>query len=137
IAEGVGPDSLVGLGMRRSVDLLVGMYAVLAAGGAYVPIDPDQPAERNRYILATANPVLLLTTSRDAGDVPGLRSVEIDTVDVSDFADGRIADVERNAPLRSGNTAYVIFTSGSTGRPKGVAVGHGAIVNRLVWMQAE
>ncbi|WP_139812868.1 AMP-binding protein, partial [Prescottella equi] len=137
IAEGVGPDSLVGLRMRRSVDLLVGMYAVLAAGGAYVPIDPDQPAERNRYILATANPVLLLTTSRDAGDVPGLRSVEIDTVDVSDFADGPIADVERNAPLRSGNTAYVIFTSGSTGRPKGVAVGHGAIVNRLVWMQAE
>ncbi|WP_275792820.1 non-ribosomal peptide synthetase [Prescottella equi] len=137
IAEGVGPDSLVGLGMRRSVDLLVGMYAVLAAGGAYVPIDPDQPAERNRYILATANPVLLLTTSRDAGDVPGLRSVEIDTVDVSDFADGPIADVERNASLRSGNTAYVIFTSGSTGRPKGVAVGHGAIVNRLVWMQAE
>ncbi|NKR52527.1 AMP-binding protein [Rhodococcus hoagii] len=51
--------------------------------------------------------------------------MEIDTVDVSDFADGPIADVERNAPLRSGNTAYVIFTSGSTGRPKGVAVGHG------------
>ncbi|MFC9515898.1 amino acid adenylation domain-containing protein [Nocardiaceae bacterium NPDC056970] len=136
IAEGVGPDSLVGLGMRRSVDLLVGMYAVLAAGGAYVPVDPDQPAERNGYILRTANPVLLLTTSRDAGDT-GLRRVEIDTVDVSDFADGPVADVERLAPLRSGNTAYVIFTSGSTGRPKGVAVEHGAIVNRLVWMQAE
>ncbi|MFM1724724.1 amino acid adenylation domain-containing protein [Rhodococcus sp. PAM 2766] len=137
IAEGVGPDSLVGLGMRRSVDLLVGMYAVLAAGGGYVPIDPDQPAERNRYILETANPVLLLTTSRDAGDMPGLRSVEIDTVDVSDCADGPVTDAERRAPLRSGNTAYVIFTSGSTGRPKGVAVEHGAIVNRLVWMQAE
>ncbi|NKR52526.1 AMP-binding protein [Rhodococcus hoagii] len=57
---GCGAGLVGGLGMRRSVDLLVGMYAVLAAGGAYVPIDPDQPTERNRYILATANPVCCL-----------------------------------------------------------------------------
>ncbi|MDH6279131.1 non-ribosomal peptide synthetase [Prescottella agglutinans] len=138
IEEGVGPDSLVGLGMRRSVDLLVGMYAVLAAGGGYVPIDPDQPAERNGYILETANPVLLLSTSRDATDlsVP-TRMVELDTVDVSGFSDAPLSDADRGAVLRGSNTAYVIFTSGSTGRPKGVAVEHAAIVNRLVWMQAE
>ncbi|QCQ92199.1 non-ribosomal peptide synthetase [Rhodococcus sp. SGAir0479] len=138
IGQGVGPDSLVGLGMCRSVDLLVGMYAVVAAGGGYVPVDPDQPAERNGYILTTANPVLLLSTSRDRSGLPdGQRIVELDTVDVSGFSDAPVGDGERRAPLRSGNTAYVIFTSGSTGRPKGVAVGHAAIVNRLVWMQAE
>ncbi|WP_420878882.1 amino acid adenylation domain-containing protein [Rhodococcus sp. (in: high G+C Gram-positive bacteria)] len=140
IAEGVGPDSLVGLGMRRSVDLLVGMYAVLAAGGAYVPIDPDQPAERNGYILDTAAPALVLSTSRDHVEVAGERSVPVvlvDEVDVSGFSSAPVSDVDRLGALRGSNTAYVIFTSGSTGRPKGVAVEHGAIVNRLVWMQAE
>ncbi|MBU4617793.1 AMP-binding protein, partial [Rhodococcus sp. GG48] len=140
IAEGVGPDSLVGLGMRRSVDLLVGMYAVLAAGGAYVPVDPDQPAERNGYILDTAAPAVVLSTSRDGFEVAGQRSVPVvllDDADVSGFSSAPVSDADRIGPLRGSNTAYVIFTSGSTGRPKGVAVGHGAIVNRLVWMQAE
>ncbi|NKR94815.1 amino acid adenylation domain-containing protein [Rhodococcus hoagii] len=140
IAEGVGPDSLVGLGMRRSVDLLVGMYAVLAAGGAYVPVDPDQPASRNGYILDTAAPAVVLSTSRDGFEVAGQRPVPVvllDDVDVSGFSSAPVSDADRIGPLRGSNTAYVIFTSGSTGRPKGVAVGHGAIVNRLVWMQAE
>ncbi|WP_433606607.1 non-ribosomal peptide synthase/polyketide synthase [Prescottella agglutinans] len=138
IAEGVGPDSLVGLGMRRSLDLLVGMYAVLAAGGGYVPVDPDQPAERNGYILETANPVLLLSTSRDRTGLPASRTVvDIDSVDVSMYSDAPVTGEERRALLRPDNAAYVIFTSGSTGRPKGVAVSHAAIVNRLVWMQAE
>ncbi|CAM2828224.1 non-ribosomal peptide synthetase [Prescottella defluvii] len=138
IAEGFGPDSLVGLGMRRSLDLLVGMYAVLAAGGGYVPIDPDQPAERNRYILETANPALVLSTSREASELPAaVQIVELDSLDVSGFSDAPVADVDRVGSLRGSSVAYVIFTSGSTGRPKGVAVEHAAIVNRLVWMQAE
>jgi len=138
IEAGVGPDSLVGLGMRRSVDLLVGMYAVLTAGGGYVPVDPDQPAERNAYILETANPVLLLSTSRDRTGLPASGTlVDIDTVDVSMYSDAPVTGEERRALLRPDNAAYVIFTSGSTGRPKGVAVEHAAIVNRLVWMQAE
>ncbi|MFC9515899.1 non-ribosomal peptide synthase/polyketide synthase [Nocardiaceae bacterium NPDC056970] len=138
IAEGVGPDTLVGLGMRRSLDLLVGMYAVLAAGGGYVPIDPDQPAERNAYILETANPVLLLSTSRDSVDLPGsARPVTLDDVDLSRFSDAPVTDAERRAPLRPTNAAYVIFTSGSTGRPKGVAVEHAAIVNQIEWLCAE
>ncbi|MCL2536547.1 MAG: amino acid adenylation domain-containing protein, partial [Nocardiaceae bacterium] len=138
VAEGVGPDSLVGLAMRRSVDLLVGMYAVVVAGGGYVPLDPDQPAERNGYILETAAPVLVLSTSRDAADLPATtRVVDLDTTDVAGFSDAPLSDADRLGVLRGSNTAYVIFTSGSTGRPKGVAVSHAAIVNRLVWMQAE
>ncbi len=138
IEAGVGPESLVALGMRRSIDLVVGMYAVTAAGGAYVPLDPDHPADRTRYILDTARPVRVLTTSRDAADLPvDDRAVEIDRLELDEFADGPLTDADRVAPLYPANTAYVIFTSGSTGRPKGVAVSHAAIVNRLVWMHAQ
>ena len=70
IAVGVGPESLVALAMRRSVDLLVGMYAVVKAGGAYVPLDPDQPAERIALHPAIAAACVVLTTARDEFDVP-------------------------------------------------------------------
>ncbi|MBF4481066.1 non-ribosomal peptide synthase/polyketide synthase [Rhodococcus rhodochrous] len=138
ISQGVGPETAVGLAVRRSFDLLVGMYAIVKAGGAYVPLDPDQPADRNAYILDTAAPVAVLTTTRDAFESPAAaRTIEIDTLDVSDLPSGPITDADRIETLTPANTAYVIFTSGSTGRPKGVAVPHGAIVNRLLWMQDE
>ncbi|WP_147143520.1 non-ribosomal peptide synthase/polyketide synthase, partial [Nocardia ninae] len=137
ISLGVGPDSMVALGMRRSIELVVGMYAVSVAGGAYVPLDPDHPAERTHYVLDTAQPVCVLTTARDEFDAGQTPAVHIDSLELSDYADAPVTDADRRAPLRPSNTAYVIFTSGSTGRPKGVAVSHGAIVNRLVWMQAE
>ncbi|WP_139277947.1 AMP-binding protein, partial [Rhodococcus marinonascens] len=137
IDAGVGPESLVAVGMRRSLDLLVGIYAVLRAGGGYVPIDPDQPAERNEYVLDTAAPVCVLSTSRDGVAVSGHRVVNIDMVDLSGFSAAPIVESELLLPVRSENTAYVIFTSGSTGRPKGVAVGHRAIVNFLFWMASE
>ncbi|MCB8909519.1 non-ribosomal peptide synthase/polyketide synthase [Rhodococcus rhodochrous] len=138
ISQGVGPESTVGLAVRRSLDLLVGMYATVKAGGAYVPLDPDQPTDRNAYILDTAAPVAVLTTTHDAFEsTAAVRTIEIDTLDVSDLPSGPITDADRIATLTPTNTAYVIFTSGSTGRPKGVAVPHGAIVNRLLWMQDE
>ncbi|WP_225732733.1 non-ribosomal peptide synthetase, partial [Nocardia sp. JCM 34519] len=129
---GVGAESYVALGMRRSIDLVVGMYAVSVAGGAYVPLDPDFPAERIDYILETAQPVCVLTSGADLATTHA-RQVRIDELDLAGLSDEPLTD----QPVLPGNTAYVIFTSGSTGRPKGVAVSHGAIVNRLVWMQAE
>ncbi|GAB2626438.1 amino acid adenylation domain-containing protein [Prescottella soli] len=138
IAMGVGPETRVALAMRRSVELLVGMYAVAKAGGAYVPINPDHPADRTGYILETAQPVCVLTTARDGFETDEHTPVlHVDTVDGSGIADGPVVDRERTAPLRAGNTAYVIFTSGSTGRPKGVAVSHAAVVNQLEWKRAE
>ncbi|MDV6248231.1 AMP-binding protein, partial [Rhodococcus opacus] len=136
IGAGVGPESSVGVAVRRSVEMLVGMYAVVKAGGAYVPIDPDQPAERVGFVVATADPVLVLTTSGDGVVVPaGVRVVELDTLDVSGFSAGVVGDGERLSRLRPAHPVYVIFTSGSTGRPKGVAVPHEGVVNRLLWMQ--
>ncbi|WP_407811125.1 AMP-binding protein, partial [Staphylococcus aureus] len=84
IEDGVGPESLVALAMRRSLDLVVGMYAVIAAGGAYVPLDPDHPAERIGHILTTADPVCVLSTTRDAFVAPnGADVLLIDNVDLS------------------------------------------------------
>ncbi|MGV5049105.1 amino acid adenylation domain-containing protein [Rhodococcus pyridinivorans] len=138
VSMGVGPERLVVLAMRRQVDLVVAMYAVLAAGGAYVPVDPDHPAERTRHVLESARPVVVLSTSRDEFETPGDETVfRIDEADLSEYADGPLSDAERIAPLRASNTAYVIYTSGSTGKPKGVAVAHSAIVNQMEWMRHE
>uniref|UniRef100_UPI000A7432CD amino acid adenylation domain-containing protein n=1 Tax=Nocardia sienata TaxID=248552 RepID=UPI000A7432CD len=131
VEMGVGPEVYVALGMQRSFDLVVGMYAVVVAGGAYIPLDPDQPVERLGHILDTAHPVCVLTSGADLDPVIE-RQLRIDRLDLSEFSDAPLTDADRLRPLRSGNTAYVIFTSGSTGRPKGVAVAHKAIVNYLV-----
>ncbi|WP_230592596.1 amino acid adenylation domain-containing protein [Rhodococcoides fascians] len=129
--DGSGPGALVGLAMKRSIELVVGMYAVLRTGAAYVPLDPDQPIERNDHILSTADPMVVLSTSRDefatTSDVPVL---PIDGVE-------RIDAVPTFGRSHSADLAYVLFTSGSTGRPKGVAVEHRAIVNQMVWMAEE
>ncbi|WP_157129551.1 non-ribosomal peptide synthetase, partial [Nocardia amamiensis] len=133
IGRGVGPEDRVALAIRRSSDLVVAMYAVAKSGAAYVPIDPDQPAERTDYILATAAPVCVLTTGRDGFRTSAADIVQIDAIDLADYAGTPVPAGERRGALTPANTAYVIFTSGSTGQPKGVAVPHAAIVNQLQW----
>ncbi|EON34683.1 Non-ribosomal peptide synthetase modules-related protein [Gordonia terrae C-6] len=123
IARGVGPDALVALRMRRSLDQLTAMYAVHAAGGGYVPIDPDHPAERIDYMIECAAPVLVLSS--------------LDAVDLSEFDDSPLTDDARISALNPDALAYVLFTSGSTGRPKGVAVSHRSVVNQVRWICAE
>ncbi|WP_280268701.1 non-ribosomal peptide synthetase, partial [Nocardia wallacei] len=138
IYQGVGPESLVGLAVRRSLDLVVGMYAIVTAGGAYVPLDPDHPAERIAHVLETAQPICVLSTTADAVPVPGdIPVLHIDTVDLDGFDGTPVQPDELLEPLHPDNPAYVIFTSGSTGRPKGVAVSHAAIHNQTTWMLAE
>ncbi|SDR27363.1 non-ribosomal peptide synthetase [Thermostaphylospora chromogena] len=118
-ARGAGPERIVAVAVPRSAELVVSLVAVLKTGAAYLPIDPDYPAERVAFMREDARPVLTLT-----GDEPhaaaGSACVPVSGV-----------HVDPRAP------AYVIYTSGSTGRPKGVIVSHEAIVNRLLWMQAE
>ncbi|MCE5291421.1 MAG: amino acid adenylation domain-containing protein, partial [Nocardiaceae bacterium] len=137
VAAGVGPEARVALAMRRGIDLVVGMYATVSAGGAWVPVDPDHPAERIEYILETAEPVCILTTAADAFTSDAAPVIEIDALDLATYSASVVTDNDRRQPLRPSNTAYVIFTSGSTGRPKGVAVSHAAVVNQMGWMTAE
>ncbi|MFG2004650.1 amino acid adenylation domain-containing protein [Spirillospora sp. NPDC048911] len=115
--RGVGPESLVAVCLPRSVDLVVALLAVVKAGAAYIPIDPDHPRSRIDYILQDAKPALLIDTEALAG------------VDCSGYPDS--APETEVAP---DNTAYVIYTSGSTGNPKGVAVSRGALANFLATM---
>ncbi|MCI0592383.1 amino acid adenylation domain-containing protein [Chromohalobacter marismortui] len=123
--HGVGPDVPVGVGMVRSVDLIVALYGVLKAGGAYVPLDPDYPAERLRYMQADAGIRLLLSHGAAIERLPrseGVEATDLDRLDLS---------LEAASPPRisihSQQLAYLIYTSGSTGIPKGVAVEHGAL----------
>ncbi|MEU7765827.1 amino acid adenylation domain-containing protein [Nocardia sp. NPDC049190] len=138
IARGAGPDRTVGLCLRRSIDLVVGMYAIVKAGAAYLPLDPEHPAERIGQIVHQAEPLCVLIAARDNLDLPDdISQLAIDMADLSRFGGAAITDADRHGELRPDHLAYIIFTSGSTGKPKGVGVAHAAIVNRLRWMQHE
>ncbi|MFE3541522.1 amino acid adenylation domain-containing protein [Nocardia sp. NPDC059177] len=141
VATGVGPGGTVGVAIRPSIELVVAMYAVFAAGGAYVPIDPDSPAERRADILSVASPACVLTTVADTVEVADLPVISVDLVAnsgaLSAFSPAWLTDADRLRPLRPLDLAYVIFTSGSTGKPKGVGVPHAALVNQAAFMVGE
>ncbi|MEV8396229.1 MULTISPECIES: amino acid adenylation domain-containing protein, partial [unclassified Streptomyces] len=116
VASGAGPEQFVAVRLARGADLVVALLAVLKSGAAYVPVDPDFPAERIAYVVADARPVLVIDEEWLAG---------------TDLVSGPAADL---APVPAGAAAYAIYTSGSTGRPKGVVVGHSALTNFLAHM---
>ncbi|WP_133651194.1 non-ribosomal peptide synthetase, partial [Paraburkholderia flava] len=135
IGRGVGPEVRVGIGVERSVEMVVGLLAILKAGGAYVPLDPEYPAERLAYMCEDSGIALLLTQHAlrerfDAHVAGRCAVVELDTLDTSAEPSTLPA-----ATVHPEQLAYVIYTSGSTGRPKGAANRHGALYNRLAWMQ--
>jgi amino acid adenylation domain-containing protein len=121
IDRGAGAERIVAIALPRSIELVTAILAVLKAGAAYLPIDPDYPAERVERMLADAEPVLTLSSLPEAAQ----------------YSADPVTDADRLSPLEPRHPAYVIFTSGSTGRPKGVVVPHEGIVNRLLWMQDE
>uniref|UniRef100_UPI002D21D1B4 amino acid adenylation domain-containing protein n=1 Tax=Streptomyces purpeochromogenes TaxID=1464077 RepID=UPI002D21D1B4 len=123
---GVGPEAVVAVALPRSVDLVVSLLAVLRAGGAYVPVDPDYPADRVAYMLSDSRPALLVT---DSATLPGLGECGVPVVLVDGLADEPGTPVAAPAYPRADHPAYVIYTSGSTGRPKGVVVPHGGIAS--------
>lgn len=134
IAEGVTPETKVGVCMNRSLEMVVALVAIIKAGGAYVPVDPGYPAARVAFMLGDINSPLLLTQQNLIAQLPDNESqmIALDKLDLSEFA-------QTNPALDIGpdHLAYMIYTSGSTGNPKGAMNTHGAICNRLLWMQAE
>jgi amino acid adenylation domain-containing protein len=142
-ALGVGPESVVGIAIERSAAMVIAALAVLEAGGAYLPLDPDYPGERLAFMVRDSGARLLLTTRATrprlgaalaaAGTAAWLDvDVDVDVESEGPEAMGRRAGAADVQPL---GAAYVIYTSGSTGRPKGVVIPHLGIVNRLAWMQ--
>ncbi len=129
---GVRPEVLVGICVERSLEMVVGLLAILKAGAAYVPLDPSYPAERLRFMLADAGAPVLLTQQRLLSLLPAHNA----TVVCLDTDWETIAQsCPTTAAATTENLAYMIYTSGSTGLPKGAMTTHGAIVNRLLWMQ--
>ncbi|WP_139829761.1 non-ribosomal peptide synthetase, partial [Mycobacterium gastri] len=129
IEAGVGPERAVGVAMDRCAELVVTWWAVVKAGGVYVPVDAAHPVERIAAVLDTADAVCVLSCAAHSLAGAGARPViRVDELDLSDRRADPITDAERRSPLSVDNTAYVIFTSGSTGAPKGVAVGHAGLL---------
>ncbi|WP_337661786.1 non-ribosomal peptide synthetase [Actinoalloteichus sp. AHMU CJ021] len=132
-SRGVGVESRVGVVLPRSVDSVVAVWAVWTAGGVYVPVDPEYPAERIAYVLKDSTPALVITTEDLVGSLPA----DIDTLVIdSEPARAEITRASEPSPVtvHPAQAAYVVYTSGSTGRPKGVVVSQQAIVAHLDWM---
>ncbi|MBV8200370.1 MAG: amino acid adenylation domain-containing protein, partial [Acidobacteria bacterium] len=165
--HGIGAESVVAICAERSVALVVGLLAILEAGGAYLPLDPDYPRERLDFMLEDSGAAALLVQGHllgrlsrppactlpidgPAAGAPGLdRPVAAAPAAVGPAADGPASSsLAADAPPAGasapdhrdadpGSLAYVIYTSGSTGRPKGTMNAHRGIVNRLLWMQSQ
>ena len=121
--------------MERSLEMVVALYGILKAGSAYVPIDPEYPAERIAFMLDDTDAPILLTQRALAERFAGTRA-QVVAVDRGARADGRAERPGRPASTATlDDLAYVIYTSGSTGQPKGAMNTHRAISNRIQWMQ--
>ncbi|ODS22497.1 hypothetical protein AB835_13825 [Candidatus Endobugula sertula] len=144
LQQGVTPDTLVGLCVQRSLEMIVGLLGILKSGGAYVPIDPSTPRERIRFILQDSGVRLVVSQSHLATVIPNdnQQFIYLDTSsDTQGRSDISSAQPRENIPPQSlsltpRHLAYVIYTSGSTGQPKGVMIEHRSWVN-LSYAQAD
>ncbi|SMC94665.1 non-ribosomal peptide synthetase [Pedobacter nyackensis] len=131
IEFGIKPADNVGLLVTRSFEMIIGMYAILKAGAAYIPVDPDYPIDRQLYILSNSAVSLLITDSTHPLNalMPEVKSINIKTVDYSQYDSSN-----PNLKIDSRQLAYTIYTSGSTGQPKGVMIEHHSAVNLVLWV---
>jgi amino acid adenylation domain-containing protein len=131
---GVKADTLVGICVERSLEMLVGLLGILKAGSAYVPLDPAYPQERLALMLEDAQVQVLLTQNKLVNNLP-THDAQIICLD-TDWQNITNQILNSQPPiLNSSNLAYVIYTSGSTGKPKGVQITHASVVNFLQSMQ--
>jgi amino acid adenylation domain-containing protein len=156
---GVQPETLVGISVERSIDMVVGLLGILKAGGAYVPLDPDYPHERLAFIINDTAMTILVTQSKLVAKLPQnqARLVCIDRLGgallsetlrererLAVCASNRVSDDEQQlvsydeiAPVQPHNLVYTMYTSGSTGEPKGVQIEHRSLVNYAIAANAE
>jgi len=134
--SGVQPESYVGIFLERSLDLIIGLLAILKTGAAYVPMDPSFPAERLAWMMEDADTSLLITRTDLVKDLsrPGMKTV---CLDADCEAIEQYSGADPDVALSPSSLAYIIYTSGSTGKPKGVMIEHRSVVNFLLSMQKE
>ncbi|RPI05054.1 MAG: non-ribosomal peptide synthetase, partial [Zetaproteobacteria bacterium] len=133
---GVGPETLVGLCLERSPELVVGLLGILKAGGAYVPLDPTYPRDRLAFMLEDSRAAVLLTQTRLLAGLPA-HDAHVVCLDTAGAA--LAPESPENPPCvgTADTLAYVLYTSGSTGQPKGVAMPHRPLVNLISWQASE
>ncbi|MBN2528066.1 MAG: amino acid adenylation domain-containing protein [Deltaproteobacteria bacterium] len=133
---GVKKETLVGVYMERSIEMVVALHGIVKAGGAYVPIDPDYPDDRIAFMAQDADIEILLTMEKVVDKYPGNSKQIVRMDNAADMAGVELCSCENPAPVATADSlCYMIYTSGSTGRPKGVPNIHRALVNRLFWQQ--
>ncbi|MBN1567730.1 MAG: amino acid adenylation domain-containing protein, partial [Acidobacteria bacterium] len=134
--QGAGPESIVGICMERSLEMVIALYAALKAGAAYVPIDPEYPADRIAFMLEDAQAPIILTQEPFREKLKSASAIVI-CLDTENAAIENESEQLPQSGVTAENAAYMIYTSGSTGKPKGVINTHRGIINRLLWMQDE
>ncbi len=129
---GVKQDSLVGVYLNRSYEMIVALIGIMKAGGAYLPLEPAYPSERIKYMIEDSGSKLVLTTSDLAGNLENINTkiIEINSIaeNINTFDDDNL-----NIKIYPENLVYVIYTSGSTGKPKGTLLTHKGLANYLSW----
>ncbi len=133
-AKGVGPETLVGICAFRSIEMVIGLLAIVKAGGAYVPFDPTYPAKRLAFMINDSKAPVMLAQKACSTLLPRTETEVVYFEDIAEQLE-KYPITNPKTNLQPENLAYVIYTSGSTGKPKGVMNTHRAIVNRLLWMQ--
>lgn len=137
LGNGVGPEDIIGLSMRRSPEMLASLLGILKAGAIYLPLDPDYPEQRLTFMLNDTRPRFLITTGaileqlpEAVHQVPRLDWNDARTLSMLEYMRAHDpSDTERVRPISKDDSAYIIYTSGSTGQPKGVVVTHRGIPN--------
>ncbi|ELR68117.1 Long-chain-fatty-acid--CoA ligase [Fulvivirga imtechensis AK7] len=122
VNHGVTEKSVIGIMCDRSFELLTAMFAVMKAGGTYLPIDPAFPSKRKDYILSDSGATLLITQTAHLATVSDIELIDISSLSLLDSTPFK-------SRAKSQNLAYMIYTSGSTGKPKGVMISHSAVNN--------
>ncbi|MFE1380233.1 amino acid adenylation domain-containing protein [Streptomyces sp. NPDC058740] len=140
--SGVAPDHRVGVFVEPSLELVIGTWGVLFSGGAYVPLSPEYPEERLRYMIEDSGARLVFTQERFRDRVTELAPPGTTVVTLKDAVRHAWRTAGEEQPLAEpdldpGRLAYVIYTSGSTGKPKGVMIEHRSIAAQMRWMGAE
>jgi len=130
--RGVGPGVPVGIFMDRSMEMVLGVLAVIQAGGAYIPIESEYPAARISYILSDCGASLILTLSDVMDRLPAFDG-EIIVLDKDHDTLDKYPDIKPETTVTGDDLVYVIYTSGSTGEPKGIEIEHRGLVNYITW----
>ncbi|HET8891688.1 MAG TPA: amino acid adenylation domain-containing protein [Candidatus Angelobacter sp.] len=133
VSKGIGPESLVGVCLERSLELVAVLLGVLKAGAGYVPLDPAYPVERLRHLVNDCKAAMVLCSANEFENLSGINVEALKIESLLETRDVTAADLK--IQIKGDYPAYVIYTSGSTGEPKGVVLTHASLQNHMAWMQ--